>query len=95
MSRCPLCGTTRYTAGRALPVIAERQVAVRAYEVWTPLAEFDDFVDISTVMAQKLRAVRAYRSQLEDFRYDRAVEGLNQYRGALAGRVDFAEVFAS
>jgi len=75
--------------------VADGSVPVRAYEVWTPLGDFDDVEDISSVMARKLEAVRAYGSQLAEFRYDRAVEGLNQYRGALAAHVDFAEVFCS
>jgi hypothetical protein len=44
-------------------------------------------------MARKLEAMRAYASQLQEFALDRAVEGLNQYRGALAAHSDFAEVF--
>lgn len=66
---------------------------LRAYEVWTPLAHFDEVEDITASMRDKLRAVRCYRSQLDAFRYDRAVRGLNLYRGALAGRCRFAEVF--
>ena len=49
--------------------------------------------DITPFMRTKLRAVRCYRSQLAGFRYDRAVRGLNQYRGCLAARCDYAEVF--
>jgi LmbE family N-acetylglucosaminyl deacetylase len=67
--------------------------ALRTYEIWTPLSEHDDVKDITSVMARKLRAVRCYRSQLAGFRYDRAVRGLNQYRGALAARCRYAEVF--
>jgi LmbE family N-acetylglucosaminyl deacetylase len=63
------------------------------YEVWTPLSEFDEVKDITPVMARKLRAVRCYRSQLAGFRYDRAVRGLNQYRGALAAQCRYAEAF--
>lgn len=63
------------------------------YEVWTPLGEYDHVEDITSVMSRKLRAVRSYASQLEGFRYDRAVRGLNEYRGALAGRCHYAEVF--
>ncbi len=63
------------------------------YEVWTPLSEYDQVTDITPVMARKLRAVRCYRSQLAGFHYDRAVRGLNQYRGALAARCRYAEVF--
>ena len=44
-------------------------------------------------MARKLRAVRAYRSQLGELDYLAAVRGLNQYRGALAGKCRYAEVF--
>jgi len=63
------------------------------YEVWTPLTQYDDGEDITRVMRRKLKAVRCYRSQIERFRYDRAVRGLNQYRGALAWRCRYAEVF--
>jgi N-acetylglucosamine malate deacetylase 1 len=66
---------------------------VRAYEVWTPMARYGWPEDITSVMAVKLRAVRCYRSQLRAFRYDRAVRGLNQYRGCLAARCRYAEVF--
>jgi N-acetylglucosamine malate deacetylase 1 len=65
------------------------------YEVWTPLAEHDWVEDITPVMDQKLRAIRCYESQLPEFRYDQAVFGLNQYRGILAARSRYAEVFQS
>ncbi len=63
------------------------------YEVWTPMNRFDRVVDVSDVMAEKLQAIRCYRSQIDFFRHDRAAEGLAAYRGALAGRCDYAEVF--
>jgi len=66
-----------------------------AYEVWTPLAAYDHVEDITPVMRRKLQAVRRYRSQIGHFRYDRAVFGLNQYRGSLAARSRYAEVFQS
>src|SRR5262249_34874728 len=66
---------------------------LRAYEVWTPMQTYDWAEDISSVFPTKLRAVRCYRSQLESFRYDRAVRGLNQYRRCLAARCRYAEVF--
>jgi N-acetylglucosamine malate deacetylase 1 len=72
-----------------------RGVELRAYEVWTPFEEFDDVADISRVMRRKLRALRAHHSQLGEFDYERAVRGLNQYRGALAGKCAYAEVFQS
>jgi N-acetylglucosamine malate deacetylase 1 len=69
------------------------KVELRTYEVWTPLGEFDQVVDISTVMPRKLRALRKHGSQLKEFDYLRAVRGLNQFRGALAAKCEYAEVF--
>jgi LmbE family N-acetylglucosaminyl deacetylase len=63
------------------------------YEVWTPLMIHDRVQDVTNVMARKLRAVRCHRSQLAGIRYDRAIRGLNQYRGALTARCRYAEVF--
>ena len=64
-----------------------------AYEVWTPMTDFDDVEDITGVFDTKLAAVRTYASQLSKFRYDDAVDGLNRFRGALAGHCAYAEVF--
>jgi len=72
--------------GRATPTLL-------AYEVWTPLAAHDHVENVDAVMARKLRAVRRYRSQIEQLRYDVAVRGLNLYRGPTAGGCRFAEVF--
>lgn len=68
---------------------------LRGYEVWTPLAGHDQVEDISSVMPRKLRALRAHRSQLKEFDYARAMLGLNQFRGELAARCRYAEVFQS
>jgi LmbE family N-acetylglucosaminyl deacetylase len=67
---------------------------LRLYEVWTPLTKYDLVQDISSFMARKMRALRVHKSQLQDFDYVRAVSGLNQFRGALAAKSKFAEVFA-
>lgn len=64
-----------------------------AYEIWTPLTRAEEIEDITTAMPAKLRAVRCYGSQLGSFRYDRAVRGLAQYRGALFGKCAYAEAF--
>ena len=86
----------------ALPIVRSALKAaripapiLRGYEVWTPLAEYDHVENISLVMAPKLRALRAHHSQLSELDYEQAVRGLNQYRGALAGRCRYAEVFQS
>jgi LmbE family N-acetylglucosaminyl deacetylase len=69
--------------------------SIRTYEVWTPMPEFDHVEDITGSMEQKLRAVRCYASQLTELHYDRAIEGLNAYRGEMAARRPYAEVFAT
>jgi len=67
---------------------------LRSYEVWTPQTEYDHVEDISSVMPRKIQALAAHKSQMEgEFDYKRAVIGLNQFRGALAGKCAFAEVF--
>ena len=66
---------------------------IRGYEVWTPLSEYDQVVDISAVMPRKLEAIRCHASQLADFDYAHATQSLNAFRGALAAKVPFAEVF--
>jgi LmbE family N-acetylglucosaminyl deacetylase len=63
------------------------------YEVWTPLSEYNEVQDISAVMERKLEAVRCHRSQMGEYHYERAVRGLNEYRGVMAGRCRYAEVF--
>ncbi len=65
------------------------------YEIWRPMPEHDHLQDITDVMPLKQEAVACYPSQLQSFRYDRAVAGLAAYRGALAGHCDFAEVFCT
>jgi len=70
-----------------------RPDSLLTYEVWTPMQEYSRVEDTSAVIGRKLRAVRCYASQLRGFRYDRAVLGLGAYRGALAARCPYAEVF--
>lgn len=81
----------------ALPIVrgalCGHSTRLLGYEVWTPLAEYEEVKDISGVMERKLEAIRCYRSQLGYYQYERAVRGLNEFRGAMAGRCDFAEVF--
>jgi LmbE family N-acetylglucosaminyl deacetylase len=68
---------------------------IRTYEVWTPLAQYDVVVDITAVMGRKVQAIRAHASQFHEIDYARAAEGLNAYRGAIASRTLFAEVFGN
>jgi len=66
---------------------------VLGYEVWTPLSAHDQVENVTKTMPRKIRALRAHRSQLDEFDYERAVRGLNQFRGELAGKCRYAEVF--
>lgn len=66
---------------------------LRAYEIWTALSEYDQVENITGVMPRKMRALRAHQSQLRNFDYARAIRGLNQYRGVMAGKCRYAEVF--
>jgi len=66
---------------------------LRLYEVWTPIQEPDDVIDITPVWDRKIAALRCHTSQLATWPYERAIHGLNQFRGAMAGQCDFAEVF--
>ena len=69
--------------------------ATRTCEIWSPLTSFDHVQDITPVMHAKLRAIRAYKSQLTEFDYAQAIRGLNRYRGILAGKCRYAEVFST
>jgi len=69
---------------------------VLAYEVWTPLQQLDEIVDITPYLETKLRAIAAYASQTRVMNFAAAAQGLARYRGEMhcwpGG--EFAEVFA-
>jgi LmbE family N-acetylglucosaminyl deacetylase len=67
---------------------------VLAYEVWTPLSEFNYVEDISEFVSVKTAALKKHQSQLQIIRYDEATEGLARYRGAMTGKGKHCEVFA-
>jgi LmbE family N-acetylglucosaminyl deacetylase len=68
---------------------------VLMYEVWTPIQQLDEIVDISPFLEKKLRAVKIYRSQCAVVGFVEAVRGLNRYRGEMHSWPggDYAEVF--
>jgi N-acetylglucosamine malate deacetylase 1 len=76
---------------------AGRSVQVWHYEIWAPLDRIDHVVDVSQVMDDKLRAIRAYRSQCDVMRFDDAFEGLARYRGEMHSWPGgpYAEVFSA
>jgi LmbE family N-acetylglucosaminyl deacetylase len=76
--------------------LARARPAVRFFEIWSPLGDMDEIVDISEVMPEKLEAIRAYRSQCAVIRLDEAAAGLARYRGEMHSWPGgpYAEAFA-
>lgn len=85
------------TVRRALAKLkaSQQRPLVRLFEVWTPIQDMDEIVDISDVIEEKLEAVRLYDSQCSVLRFDDAIRGLNRYRGEMHSWPggDYAEVF--
>jgi N-acetylglucosamine malate deacetylase 1 len=69
---------------------------VLAYEVWTPLQQLDEIVDITPYLPKKLKAIGVYKSQAGIMNFEAAARGLARYRGEMhcwpGG--EYAEVFA-
>jgi LmbE family N-acetylglucosaminyl deacetylase len=84
----------RLTARAA--AVSGRRVDIRYYEIWSPLQQIDHVIDVSEVIEDKLRAIRAYRSQCAVMRFDDAFAGLARYRGEMHSWPggEYAEVFA-
>lgn len=66
---------------------------ILGYEVWTPIEEISYTEDISDFIDKKMAAIQQHHSQLEYYRYDEAVRGLNRYRGIMTGKGDYCEAF--
>ena len=64
------------------------------YEVWSPIAAPNRFLDVSDVMEQKLEGIRLYASQTQELDYEALSKGLNGYRGA-PHHVGFCEAYYS
>lgn len=66
---------------------------VLAYEVWTPLPDFEYVEVISEFIAKKTAALKKHESQTKIIRYDNASEGLARYRRTMTGKGKYCEVF--
>jgi LmbE family N-acetylglucosaminyl deacetylase len=69
---------------------------VLAYEIWTPLQQLDEIVDITPFLERKLEAIAAYASQCRVMDFVAAARGLARYRGEMHSWPggEYAEVFA-
>jgi LmbE family N-acetylglucosaminyl deacetylase len=69
---------------------------VLAYEIWTPLQQLDEIVDITPFLERKLEAIAAYASQCRVMDFVEAARGLARYRGEMHSWPggEYAEVFA-
>lgn len=68
---------------------------VLMFEVWTPLQNMDEIVDISSHIKIKTKAIKEYKSQCAVIKFDQAILGLNRYRGEFHSWPggDYAEIF--
>jgi LmbE family N-acetylglucosaminyl deacetylase len=81
----------------AVKRVPRRRPDVLTYEVWTPLRQMDQIVDITPFVNIKRRAIRAYRSQCAVMDFEAAILGLNRYRGEMFcwPEGEYAEVFGT
>jgi len=68
---------------------------LRMFEIWTPIEQIDEVIDITEHLERKVAAIRAYRSQGSVMRFDEAFTGLSRFRGEMHSWPggDHAEVF--
>lgn len=81
---------------RALADLRHRP-SVLTYEIWSPLPDLSEVVDITPFIEQKMEAIRAHASQCQMMRFDDAAHGLSRYRGVMHCWPDgeYAEAFAT
>ncbi len=64
-----------------------------AYEVGTPMQNYNFVEDISTEISQKIAALQMHRTQLNNLDYADATQGLNRFRGVMSQKGKYCEVF--
>ena len=63
------------------------------YEVWSPLALPNKFLDISDMFIDKRTLIEFYQSQIKNTNYQDRILSLNNYRGMAIG-IEYAEVYS-
>ena len=61
--------------------IKNKKIRVYIYEVHTPMADVDYYLDISEVIDKKKELISCYKSQMEIHNYSGQIEKLAEYRG--------------
>lgn len=64
-----------------------------AYEVGTPMQNYNFVEDISAEISQKIASLQKHKTQLTNLDYDEAVQGLNRFRGVMTQQGKYCEVF--
>lgn len=67
--------------------------ALIMYEIHKPMQSYSVIEDISSVIDQKMAAMRLYKTQIANSHIDYAIQGLNCYRGLAHQGYKYAEVF--
>lgn len=70
----------------------KKEVKLYSYEIWNPILP-NRLIGIGKVISKKRLALRAHQSQSSSRNYEKAILGLNQYRGEITGTGSFAEAF--
>ena len=84
----------RITYQIMLKAIRQQHVhpVVYEYEVWTPMNQITNYLDISDCITQKNELIQTYKCQLKHIDYISAINGLNCYRG-MQYHIQYAEAF--
>jgi len=67
-----------------------KKIQIFQYEVWSPIVA-NTVLNVDLEIEDKLKAVKAYKSQEKSRDYYSAIVGLDTYRGAISGASKFAE----
>lgn len=78
---------------RAILLAGGTLKSLLCYEVWTPIEDCNHYEDVSDFFNIKLKALSFYGSQIQIIPYDKAIEGLNRYRGLMGIGKEYAEAF--